>query len=122
MIRTVLTILAICVYTLLFNLYIYELFHTDWDEHYTKLLWCYLTLGMLLFYVWDKSDKFSGFFHEQFNKVCIWLVIANTAIITLHKHGIDGEAKLTWTFNLSVFITTAVFLFCGIRNRTFKYY
>jgi hypothetical protein len=122
MVRTILVLAIICVYTALFNLYIYELYHTNWDMHYVKLLYQYLTIGMLLFYLWDRSAKFKGFFHEQFNKVCVWLVVVNHGIVTIHKHGFDNESRLTWCFNLAVLLTTAIILFCGIRQKTFKYY
>jgi hypothetical protein len=122
MFRTILTLSVICIYTALFNLYIYELTHTYWDVHYVKLFYNYLTLGMLLFHLIDHMGKFKGFFHEQFNLVCVWLIVTNYLIIIANRHGwLSDTFRLTICFNTSVLLTTIIILWTGVRNRTLKY-
>jgi hypothetical protein len=122
MLRTALTLSVLIIYCACFNQYIYELTRAYWDEHYIKLFYNYITLGMLLFYLWDRQGKFAGFFHAQFNKVCISCVIINYIIIIFNRHGFIGDAeKMFRCFNWAVVATTIMFLTNGIWLKVFKY-
>lgn len=110
----------VVVYGLLFNLYIFELTHLYWDEHYVKLFYNYLTLGMILFYLIDRECGFVGWFHKQFNWMCIISVIINYIIIILNRHGFfDDTAKLVFTFHSSIIVVTVLFIVSGIKHKVF---
>lgn len=121
MLRTLITLWAIILYTLGFELYIYELTHRFWDEHYVKLFYSYLTLGMTSFYLIDRRKNFSGFYHRQLNTICIWCVIVNYIIIIFNRHGVIGNAKgMFYWFNGGLLAVTIAVFINGIRTKLFN--
>lgn len=104
-VRTYITISAIIIYVLLFNLYLYEL--TKIPIKNSKLFYNYLTLGMLLFALLDLKAGFVGFMHTQLNLICFSCLIINYIIIILTHHVVlKNTDPLFYVFNGSVFATT----------------
>lgn len=112
--RTKITLVAICLYTVLFNLYIFERIHDFWDVHYIKLFYNYITLSAILFYIADTKLGFESETHEQLNFVCILAVIMNFINIILTEQGnLTKPVEMFWTFNGSIFVCSILVLYLG---------
>jgi len=128
MIRTCLTLLAICLYTFCVNLYIYELTHSYWLYDTKRAFYNAFSFLMLIYYMADRYNGFNGWFHRKFNEVIILVIAVNNLLWFMNWIGVLGDAehpqaiKLFFAFNGSVFVTTTMFLVAGIRHKTFKMY
>jgi len=119
--RIAITIIVVCLYVGLFNIYIYEVTHID--AHYYKLFYDYLTIGALLFFLIDLKCGFVNYHHKQFNLLLILCVITNNILRLLTHLGYlqdDKPQPIYYAFNISVFFITLTIFFCEIRYKTFK--
>lgn len=117
--RIALTILALCLYVILFNVYIYDL--TRIDIRSSKLFYNYLTLFMFIFIISDWKSGFVNDFHKQFNFICILSLIVNYIIIILTHHKIIlSPLPEFFAFNGGVLAVTLIIVERGVRHGIFK--
>lgn len=119
--RTLLTIIALILYVVAFNYYLYELIRTDFSHRSKVLLYNYSTLSMLVFFVLDLKAGFESSIHEDFNFVCILSVIINfITIILTHLTIISNPLPTFLSFNIGILIATLMILISGARHGYFK--
>lgn len=119
--RTIITAFVLLIYVILFNLYLYELTLGTLSYRRTKLLYYYITLGMLLFFLIDNKIGIRSFLHEQFNILCIISVIFNYIIAILCYHKILYNPMTVFvSFNGGILIATIMVLISGGRHGIFK--
>lgn len=115
--RTILTALVLILYVGLFNFYLYELPRDFLSLKECKLLYNYLTLGMIVFYLLDKSSGFDNWLHKELNKICIFCVLINYVLIILTHHTVlKNEMTELIAFNAAIFVTTLMILISAIRH------
>lgn len=107
--RTFITIVALCLYVILFNVYIYEI--TKISHRYSALFYNYLTLAMIVFFVLDSKGRRISKIHSQVNAMCFMTVVFNFTIILLTHHII-----LEWAQPIPIFIifNSGILLICLI--------
>jgi hypothetical protein len=119
--RIAISIIILCLYVGLFNLYIYEL--TKIDIKSSKLFYNCLTLGAIVFFLIDSKAGFVNIYHKQFNFLLILCVIVNYIIIILTHYGIlDGNRPIPvfYSFNGSVFAITLIIFERSIKYKVFN--
>lgn len=119
--RITVTIIVLCLYVGLFNVYIHE--YTRIDEHYSKLFYDHLTIAALLFFLIDLKCGFVNYYHKQFNLLLILCVIMNNILRLLTHLGYLEDHKpqqMYYAFDFSVFVITLTIFFCELRYKTFK--
>lgn len=118
--RTAVTVVALILYVLSFNFYLYELTHILTHRKAT-LLYNSITLSMLLFFILDLKLGFVSHLHEQLNLLCFLSVIANILlIICTHLFLIREPLALFFIFNGSIFATTLMVAISMYRHGFFK--
>jgi hypothetical protein len=120
-IRIAITIIALCLYVGLFNVYIHEV--TRIDPHYSKLFYDWLTIGAISFFLIDIKCGFVNYHHKQFNLLLILSVIINNVLRLLTHFGTlrdDKPEQMYYSFNLSVFSITLTIFICGWKYKTFR--
>lgn len=119
--RIAITIIMLCLYVGLFNIYIYEF--TRINEHYSRLFYDYLTIAALSFFLIDLKCGFVNYHHKQFNLLLILCVIMNNVLRLLTHLGYLEASKpqqMYYTFDFSVFVITLTIFICELRYKTFK--
>ena len=105
--RVSVTITVLCLYVLLFNIYIYEL--TQINIQASKLFYNYLTLFMFVFIIADIKSGFVSSIHKQLNNICILCLIINYILIILTHHTILQKPKeVFFMFDGSVLAVTVL--------------
>lgn len=118
-IRTYITLTVLCLYVILFNIYIYEL--TRIDIKTSKLFYNYLTGCTLLFVLADWKSGFVSRWHEQINFICILCLIVNYILIILTHHTILLKPlPMFYAFNGGVLAVTVAILINGVKHGIFK--
>lgn len=118
-IRTYITFAVLCLYVIVFNLYIYEL--TRIDVRTSKLLYNYLTAGTLLFVLADWKSGFVSRWHEQINFICILCIIVNYIVILFTHHTfLLNPIPMFYAFNGGVLAVTVLVIISSIKYGTFK--
>lgn len=117
--RIYITVIMLCLYVGLFNLYIYDL--TRINIQTSKLFYNYLTLGMVVFIVADWKAGFVSRWHEQLNFICILCLMVNYVLIILTHHTVlKKPIPMFITFNGTVLAVTILILINCIKHGYFK--
>lgn len=118
--RVIICILALCLYVLAFNFYLWELTHQDILTYRgSKLCYSYITAGMILFTGLNRYIGINYHFHNQLNQICFLSILTNFALIILTLHGLFIHAHpfvIFYTFNGSVFAVTVIVSICSNRH------
>lgn len=118
--RAVLTLFIVLLYCTLFSYYLIEMNDITIPMKGIKLLYNFITLGMVMYFFIDFKLGFTSYLHQQFNTVCICCVMINFIFIILtHAEILTNPIKMLWCFNGSVFATTAIVLISGLKHGTF---
>lgn len=102
-VRISISIAALILYNVLFNVYIAGMKGGLMSVQSYKLFYNYLTGGMILFVLLDWKSGFQNYTHQQINLACILCVIVHYILIILHWH-LDTDT----VFNFSVFNTSVL--------------
>ncbi len=113
--KILLTLLSIIIYVSVFKFYLYELF-ISW--HNAKLIYNYLTLTMLIFQHYNKTDEAD--ISTSLNDVLFWSIISNYVLVILLTHGIITELFMFHLFNGSILAVTLMILYCFFKHGYFS--
>jgi len=117
--RIYITVIAIVLYALLFNFYIYELTRVQYRT--AVLIYNYLTLSAVVFFLLDWKSGFVSKWHEQLNLICILCIIVNYLIIILTHHVIlEKPIQMFYAFNGGIFAVSILILINGIKHGYFR--
>jgi hypothetical protein len=103
---------------LAFNFCLWELTHEDLlTFRQNKLLYNYLTLGMIAFCFADIKVGIVYDIHKQLNTISILTVLANFTIIILINHLLITKSLfILSTFNLLIFVITVIITISAKRH------
>lgn len=114
--RTLLTIIVLCIYILLFYLYLWELSH-GLSYRRCALFYNYLTLVSLLFFVVDSWCGICSILHKYVNYLGLLSIAINfVVIILIHHTMIKGVEQMFRTFNIMEIVTIILMIYIT-RNK-----
>jgi len=119
--RLALSILALIVYLVSFNCYVWNLTNPYYLPEFKKLWYSYTTALILTYYVIDSWRGYATFMRELIGRFTIICVICNFLLIILTHHGILNHPIIQITaYNCFwILICTLVFI-SSWRNGLFK--
>lgn len=106
-------VVALTLYIVLFNVYMSSIGQIPQIKY--KLLYNYLTVGMVLFCLFDFKAGFQNYTHQQLNLACFLCLIIHYIIIILHWHFDTDTAFNFSVFNGAVLLTLLMILLSSIR-------
>lgn len=119
--RAAIVLVAVCLYLISFNLYLWNLPNPDIYKSYKLLWYSYMTGGILLFYTIDGWWGYKCPEHEISAKFLLITVITNFALIAAVHHGfIINPFLQIGFFNAVWLIITVMVLYSCWKNGVFK--
>jgi hypothetical protein len=119
--RLALSIAALIIYLVSFNLYMVNITNPLLLMETKKLWYCYTTGLILTFYTIDGWHGYKSFLHEAVSKLTMITVIVNFMTIALTHHGIIQKPILVIvTYNLIWLIISLMILVSSWRNGLLK--
>lgn len=119
--RTLIDLIALIVYTGVFNLCFYEQFYGAWFETHPRRLYYISSAVFSLFLLIDELFKYNDNTHYQLNLIGRCTVILNFTIFALMLYGLfTNEIFYLFLLDGSLFAVSAMILFSGLRHGFFK--
>lgn len=108
-------------YTLLFNVYLYELFYGTWNIVYTKAFFYLITILTKGYLIINRKVKRRTELSEHLDDIIEYTVCINFTIIMLSLYNLIFVPLLYFfIYNGSVLVTTLIVLIIGTRHGAFK--
>lgn len=108
-------------YTLLFNLYLFELFYGSWNVVHTKAFFYLITIITKLYLIINRKVKKRTELSGHLDDIIEYTVIINFMIICLSLYDLFFVPLLYFfIYNGSVLVTTLIVLIIGTRHGAFK--
>lgn len=116
--RIGITILAICIYVALFNVYIFQIL--NWSPYAGKVFYTLLTSGAISFALIDLKAGFVNTYHKQFNLLLFLCVLANYGLILAKLFELINPMNpqpMFYAFNGSVLFVTITIFFNELKYK-----
>lgn len=114
--RVGITIVVIVIYLALFNFYLYQLIDPLIPLITNRLLYNYMSVGMLLFLVFDWKAGFQNYTHKQLNYGGFWVVIIHYGMVIANYHGVYDPLTLFIAFDTGVILAGIILVFCTWKH------
>jgi len=117
--RAWITVLALLLYLIATNYYIYELTRTWLSIKQKHLLCDYSIGGIILFYLINKNS--GNEISDEFNNVYLWAVVSNFILfIFTHAQILKQPIPMFLSFNGLIFAVTIMIAISAFRHGHFK--
>lgn len=119
--RAYISFFALIGYTLLFNVYLCELFYGSWNVVHTKAFFYLITIFTKLYLIINRKLKRRTELSAHLDDIIEYTVIINFMIIMLSLYDLIFIPLLYFfIYNGSVLVTTIIVLIIGTRHGAFK--
>jgi hypothetical protein len=115
--RSVIGLVILAVVTLLYNVYLYQLFLGWWETTTAKELYYTVTTIFLAYLTIEDITGFSSARHRQVNLISKFILILTFLLFSLTLYGYLPEDKLSlFLFNGCIFTVSVIILTIGPRK------